>query len=62
MKKIEFKKKLKELSSKDMIELFIRNEIYLTDKQLDEVLKTSPGHGGANFNYRKKENKNDKNN
>lgn len=39
MKVIEFKKALEKQGARTLWKLHLRNEIYLTDKQLDKVLK-----------------------
>ena len=47
MKKIEFKKILGEYTSNQILEMYMTNKIYLTEKQLDKVCENSSHHGGC---------------
>lgn len=62
MRTIDFVYKLAEDGPKKLISLFMKGEIFLTEKQLDKCInennKTNkPGRGLTSFKYRKKEEK-----
>lgn len=61
MKASAFKSLLKNEKSSVILNKYMLNEIYLTDRQLEQVCELGEHHGGMGFKYNKrKEVKNDK--
>lgn len=61
MKRTELKKLIKTKEPQAILNDYMRSEIYLTDKQLDQVIELKKGtpqenHGGTYFAYESKTN------
>lgn len=64
MKAKDFNKLQKEEKPTEILEKYMTNKIFLTERQLDKCITakkgtSSEGHGGVSFNYRKAKNRDD---